>query len=86
MNARLQARLLKSVKSQPARPGTWGRLSSPVDWEETQARSRAQSILCGVQFRDGSSQCPPLTLEQARDVLRWKEHNSAREGGLRNRK
>jgi hypothetical protein len=68
MNNRL---FLKLAKPKKAKPGTWPRLSSPVDWEETHLRSRAQSILCGVQFRDGSSQCPALSLSQAQDVLRW---------------
>lgn len=59
----------------PAKSGTWPRLSSPVDWEETNIRSRAQSYLCGIAFKDGSSQCPPLTLAEAKDVLKWSENS-----------
>lgn len=68
MNARLQLRLIKRAKS---KPGTWGRLAAPVDADETMTRIRAQSLLCGIQYRDGSTQAPPLTLSQAQDVLRW---------------
>lgn len=35
------------------------------------ARSRAQSLLAGTAYRDGSTNPGPLTLDQARDVLRW---------------
>ena len=34
-------------------------------------RSRAQSLLAGMTFRDGSSNPGPLTLPQAADVLAW---------------
>ncbi len=37
----------------------------------TRAQYQAQSVLTGLTFRDGSSVCPPLTLEQAFDVLWW---------------
>ena len=35
------------------------------------ARSRAQSLLAGMRFLDGTTNPGPLTLAQARDVLRW---------------
>lgn len=42
-------------------------LAAPVDPADTQAIMRAQSILSGALI----GQCPPLTLDQARDVLAW---------------
>ncbi|HET6804648.1 MAG TPA: hypothetical protein VFH59_04300 [Frateuria sp.] len=45
----------------------WGRLSAPVDPEETRIRMRAQSVLSGGEL----GQCPPLDIRQARDVLAW---------------
>ncbi|MFK2876935.1 hypothetical protein [Rhodanobacter hydrolyticus] len=45
----------------------WGRLSAPVDPEETRQRYLAQSLLSGPEI----GQCPPLSLDQALDVLRW---------------
>lgn len=42
--------------------------SAPTRPEETQIRMRAQSLLSGSII---GGQCPPLTLEQAQDVLRW---------------
>lgn len=38
---------------------------------DTQARMRAQSLLAGLTYRDGSTNPGTLTLEQARDVLAW---------------
>ena len=38
---------------------------------DTLARSRAQSLLAGTVYRDGSTNPGPLTLSQAQDVLRW---------------
>lgn len=38
---------------------------------DTMARSRAQSLLAGLYFRDCSTNPGPLTLSQARDVLAW---------------
>lgn len=35
------------------------------------ARSRAQSLLAGIQYLDESTNPGPLTLAQAQDVLRW---------------
>lgn len=46
-------------------------LSRPVDADETHLRMRAQSLLSGIRFFDGSTACPPLTLAQARDVIAW---------------
>lgn len=40
----------------------------------TRDQYQAQSILTGIQFRDGSTTCPPLTLDQAADVLQWSRH------------
>lgn len=31
----------------------------------------AQSLMTGTDFRDGSTHCPPLTLDQAADILQW---------------
>ena len=35
------------------------------------ARARAQSLLAGTTYRDGSTNPGPLTLEQTSDVLAW---------------
>lgn len=43
----------------------------PVDPLETRDRARAQSLLCGLVYLDRSRNPGPLTLDQARDVLRW---------------
>lgn len=43
----------------------------PVDPMETWARMRAQSLLAGDRYRDGSTNPGVLTIEQAGDVLRW---------------
>jgi hypothetical protein len=51
----------------PRHEAKWGRLSAPVDPEETRICMRAQSILSGGDV----GQCPPLDLQQARDVLAW---------------
>ncbi|GLQ96434.1 hypothetical protein [Dyella mobilis] len=45
----------------------WSELAAPVFPDETQMRMRAQSILSGGEI----GQCPPLTLDQARDVIAW---------------
>jgi hypothetical protein len=45
----------------------WGELSAPVDPEETRTCMRAQSILSGPLI----GQCPPLPIDQARDVIAW---------------
>lgn len=47
------------------------RRAAPTDPREVALRMRAQSLLCGLAFRDGSTQAPPLTTEQAHDVLAW---------------
>ena len=47
----------------------WGATRTvPLD---THARMRAQSLLAGMTYRDGSTNPGTLTLEQARDVLAW---------------
>lgn len=38
---------------------------------ETVSRSRAQSLLAGLTYRDGSTNPGTLTLPQAQDVLAW---------------
>lgn len=54
------------------KPGAWPALAAPVRVIETQARIRAQSLLCdGSKFLDESTQPPTLTLDQALTVLRW---------------
>ncbi|MFN3310118.1 MAG: hypothetical protein ACK40R_00230 [Thermomonas sp.] len=47
-------------------------------WEAARAvpmdnvqRSRAQSLLAGLTYQDGSTNPGPLTLAQAQDVLAW---------------
>ena len=45
----------------------WGELSAPVNPDETLLCMRAQSALYGPLI----GQCPPLEVEQARDVLAW---------------
>lgn len=42
--------------------------AAPLD---NQARIRAQSLLAGIAYRDGSTNPGPLTLPQAQDVLAW---------------
>ena len=49
------------------RGGPWGMLPEPVLPGETQIIQRAQSLLSGPLI----GACPPLTLQQAQDVLRW---------------
>lgn len=76
MNARLQVRLLRAVpkaKLPPRKPGTWGPLSEPVDPIDTLTRSRAQSLLCGMRYRDGGTNPGTLSIDQARDVLAWSQ-------------
>lgn len=38
---------------------------------ENFTRSRAQSLLCGFRYRDGSTNPGTLLLGQAQDVMRW---------------
>lgn len=38
---------------------------------DTLARARAQSLLAGIAYLDGTTNPGPLTLGQAHDVLRW---------------
>ena len=58
------------AQAQPT-PKLWPALAAPVDAMETVLRARAQSALCGLRYRDGSTACDALTLDQARDVLAW---------------
>jgi hypothetical protein len=59
-------RLLRQA-APATKPRVWGPLAAPVDPLETQLRARAQSILSGPLI----GQCPPLSIEQARDVVAW---------------
>lgn len=43
----------------------------PVNPMDNVERARAQSLLCGLVYLDRSRNPGPLTLDQARDVLRW---------------
>lgn len=52
-------------------PKPWPMLAAPIDAMESVLRSRAQSALCGVEFRDGSRVCELPSIEQARDILAW---------------
>lgn len=65
MHARLKFKLIKSAPK--PKPGAWTMLPPPVCALETRDIMRAQSILSGPLL----GQCPPLSLEQARDVLAW---------------
>lgn len=47
----------------------WG--ATRTDPIETVSRSRAQSLLAGATYRDGSTNPGTLTLAQAHDVLAW---------------
>lgn len=63
---------MSPIVAREPKPRTWGALAEPVDPIETLRRMRAQSIMCsGEKFRDGSSQAPPLTLDEAKTVLKW---------------
>lgn len=53
------------------KPGTWGPLAEPVDPLDTWTRARAQSLLTGMHFRDGSSSPDTIPIDQARDLVRW---------------
>ena len=50
-------------------------LQTPTDPMDNVLRYRAQSILSGSLL--GGTACPPLTTEQAADVLRWAEQRAA---------
>lgn len=67
-------RLIRRPRTEKPSPrcGPWGSLAEPVYPEDTDTRIRAQSLLCGVVYRDGSTNPDTLTLEQARDVLAWR--------------
>lgn len=69
-------RLLPKVSAPVRKPGAWGPLAEPVDPLESTLRYRAQSLLAGMRYRDGSTNPDTLTLDQARDVLAW--HNPAK--------
>lgn len=78
MNRRLEAELLrknrKPVAVEATRPKDkrWGRLSSPVEAEETMRRIRAQSLMTGwVVYKDGSRNAGTLTLSESETVLAY---------------
>ena len=55
----------------PKTTAPWPMLAAPIDPLETVLRSRAQSALTGLTFRDGSRVCDVPSLDQARDILAW---------------
>lgn len=58
---------LKQIARQPT--AMWGSARTlPLDITH---RARAQSLLAGTPYRDGSTNPGTLTLDQARDVLAW---------------
>lgn len=67
------SRRLRVVRThKPVRkPGTWGPLAEPVDPIDNLNRYRTQSLLCGFVYRDGKTNPDTITIDQARDVLRW---------------
>lgn len=71
MSAVRRLRLLAPAPAPVRKPGAWGPLAAPVDPGETTQRMRAQSALCGLRFRDGSTNPDTFTCDQAQDVLRW---------------
>lgn len=46
-------------------------LTKPQYDDENYYRYRAQSILTGMEFQDGSKHAPILPVEQALDVVNW---------------
>lgn len=46
-------------------------LTKPQYGEENYFRYRAQSILTGMEFQDGSKHAPILPVEQALDIVNW---------------
>lgn len=60
--------IVKRLLPEPVRPEVpWPLLPAAVDPRETRTIMRAQSILSGPLI----GACPPLTAEQAADVLKW---------------
>lgn len=55
----------KTVSTRP-----WD-LTKPQYNDENYYRYRAQSILTGMEFQDGSKHAPILPVEQALDVVNW---------------
>lgn len=71
MNPRLRLNVMRprlklAPKQQPA-PEPIAQASTYADTADTALRMRAQSILSGALI----GQCPPLTSDQAADVLAW---------------
>ena len=72
MKARPALRMLRPRRAAAAHPpAKWPPLTDPVDPLDTLARMRAQSLLAGLRYRDGTTNPNALTLDQARDVLAW---------------
>lgn len=69
--SRLRLIRRRPVAAPEPRGGPWGPLAEPVLPNETDARMRAQSLLAGLQYRDGSTNPGTLTYPQACDVLAW---------------
>lgn len=65
----MSRRVVSLVKRQPER--VWPILAEPIKPAETLVKMRAGSLLMGVEFRDGERYPPPLTLDQAVDVVAW---------------
>lgn len=64
----LKLRSVRRLLPDPIRPDKpWPLLPGAVDPSHTLRISRAQSILSGPLI----GACPPLTIEQANDVLKW---------------
>lgn len=61
-------RYFRRLLPEPIRPDKpWPLLPPAIDPKDTQRIQRAQSLLSGPLI----GACPPLTIEQANDVLRW---------------
>lgn len=71
MNNRLRLNVLrprfKAVPKSTTTVEPIAQASTYADTDDTALRMRAQSILSGPLL----GQCPPLTTDQARDVLAW---------------
>lgn len=63
--------ILRKAKPALAPPKWRGALAAPIFPPETDARMRAQSLLTGMEFADGTRHPDTLTLAQAQDVLQW---------------
>lgn len=64
-------RIMRLAKPSLPPPKWRGTLAEPVQPMDTHTRMRAVSLLVGIEFLDGTRHPDTLTLDQARDVLRW---------------